>query len=70
MIVAGIITIPTVHFAFQDWLLPSVQYYSVQIGFIEAATSLFIMLVLGMATILSQTLKAANTNLVDNLRSE
>ena len=70
LIVAGVITVPAVYFMFQDWLLPSVQYYSVQIGFLEASTSLLIMLVLGMATILSQTLKAANTNPVDNLRSE
>jgi len=70
LIVASVITIPAVYFMFQDILLPQVQYYSVQIGFGEAAMSLLIMLSLGMTTILSQTLKAANTNPVDNLRSE
>lgn len=70
MMVAAVITTPAVYFMFQDVLLPQVQYYSVEIGFLEPAASLLIMLALGMTTIMSQTLKAANTNPVDNLRSE
>lgn len=70
MVVAAVITIPGVYFLFQDLLLPQIQYYNVQIGFIEPVTSLLIMLALGVTTIMSQTLKAANANPVDNLRSE
>jgi putative ABC transport system permease protein len=46
------------------------QYYNVPIGAVEIIISVAIMLLLGMTTILSQTLKAANTNPVDNLKVE
>ncbi|HEY0743313.1 MAG TPA: ABC transporter permease [Chryseosolibacter sp.] len=68
--IATVITVPTVYFAFSDWLLPTVQHYSKQIGIVEVGLSLTIILTLGLATILSQTLKAANTNPVDNLKAE
>lgn len=70
MLVASIITLPAIYLMFQKWLLPSVQHYSVSIGLTEVVISVTIMLLLGAGTILSQTLKAANTNPVDNLRSE
>jgi putative ABC transport system permease protein len=70
MVIASIITLPTVYFAFQDWLIPSVQHYAAQIGILELGTSLVIMSSLGLTTIFSQTMKAANANPVDNLRSE
>ncbi|MBT1705776.1 ABC transporter permease [Chryseosolibacter indicus] len=69
MVIASIITVPTVYF-FMNWLLLTAQYYNVPIGAVEIIISLSIMLLLGMTTILSQTLKAANTNPVDNLRVE
>jgi putative ABC transport system permease protein len=69
MVIASVITIPTVYF-FMEKLLLTAQYYNVPIGAVEIIISLSIMLLLGMATILSQTLKAANTNPVDNLRVE
>lgn len=69
LIIASIITIPTVQFLMEKLLLTA-QYYNAPIGFTEIAISMLIMLVLGMSTILSQTLKAANANPVDNLRVE
>jgi putative ABC transport system permease protein len=69
LIIASVITIPTVYF-FMEKLLLTAQYYNVPIGAGEIIISLSIMLLLGMSTILSQTLKAANTNPVDNLRVE
>ena len=47
-------------------MLMAAQYYNVPIGALEIVVSLSILLFLGMATILSQTLKAANANPVDN----
>ena len=69
MVIASIIAIPSVYFIMKELLL-SEQAYNVPIGAFEIIISLSITLVLGMATILSQTLKAANTNPVDNLRVE
>jgi hypothetical protein len=69
MVIASIITIPTVHF-FMGRLLLTAQYYNVPIGAVEIIMSLAIMLCLGLTTILSQTLKAANSNPVDNMRVE
>jgi ABC-type antimicrobial peptide transport system permease subunit len=46
------------------------QYYSIKIGFWEIFVSLLLMLFLGLATVLSQTLKAANANPVNNLKTE
>ena len=70
MVIASIITVPAVYFFFKDVLLASIQHYNVEIGFTEVAISLGIMIVLTLSTILSQTVKAANTNPVDNLRRE
>jgi putative ABC transport system permease protein len=69
MAIAAVITIPTVQFL-MDRLLLTAQYYNVPIGAVEIIISLTIMLALGMTTILSQTLKAANANPVDNLKVE
>ncbi|RAW00393.1 ABC transporter permease [Pseudochryseolinea flava] len=69
IIIASVITIPTVTYLMRKLLLTA-QYYNVPIGAVEALVSLAIMLALGMTTILSQTWKAANTNPVDNLRVE
>ena len=66
MVVASAITIPVVYVWF-NYLLASLQRYRMEIGFLEVLVSLVIMLGLGLTTILSQTLKAANANPVDNL---
>ena len=69
MAIASVITIPVIYFLFNE-MLASVQHYSIKIGLFEVIASLVIMLILGLATILSQTLKAANANPVENLRTE
>ena len=69
MVIASIIATPAMYFIMNELLL-SEQTYHVAVGAVEIITSLSIMLLLGIATILSQTLKAANTNPVDNLRVE
>lgn len=68
MLIASIIAIPLAILSLEEIL--SDQAYHAPIGAIEIIISLAIMFVLGMATIFSQTLKAANTNPVDNLRME
>ena len=67
--IASTITVPLVYFIMEKLLL-STQYYNVSIGVVEIIISLSIMLTLGLVTVLSQTLKAANANPVDNLRVE
>ncbi len=67
--IAGIVTIPSVYFLMER-VLQEAQYYHAPIGAFEAIISLAIVLVFGLATIFSQTLKAANTNPVDNLRKD
>jgi putative ABC transport system permease protein len=69
MLVASVITIPSVYFIF-DQMLSHAQYYRVDIGVTEIVISLLLMTVLAMTTILSQTVRAANTNPVDNLKVE
>jgi len=69
MAIATVITIPAIYFLF-DYLLVSIQRYSIEIGFVEIFTSVLIMTVLCLSTILSQTLKAANANPAENLRIE
>ena len=67
MTIASIITIPVMYILFNH-LLGNTQHYSIEIGALEIGINLFIMLVLGLSTVLSQTLKAANANPVDNLK--
>jgi putative ABC transport system permease protein len=69
MVISIIITTPVVYYLFEN-LLVSIQHYSVSIGPIEIIISVLIMLTLGLSTIISQTLRAANTNPVDNLKVE
>jgi putative ABC transport system permease protein len=67
--IAGIVTIPGVYFL-MELVLQEAQYYHAPIGVVEVVISLAVVLALGLTTIFSQTLKAANTNPVDNLRIE
>jgi putative ABC transport system permease protein len=69
LVIAGILTIPGVYFL-MELMLQEAQYYNAPIGVFEIVTSLALVLALGLTTIFSQTLKAANTNPVDNLRLE
>ena len=66
--VAAIITIPGVYLLFTQLMLPDAQYYHAPIGVFEMVVSLGIVLSLGLTTIFSQTLKAANANPVENLK--
>jgi putative ABC transport system permease protein len=69
MLIATVITIPAVYFLVGT-VLSNGQYYRIDIGVTEIVVSLLILVALGMATILSQTVRAANTNPVDNLKVE
>jgi ABC-type antimicrobial peptide transport system permease subunit len=70
MVIAALIAIPITYYFFAELYFRYSDAYHVTIGFAEIGISLFIMLVLGLTTILSQTAKAANANPVDSLRSE
>jgi ABC-type antimicrobial peptide transport system permease subunit len=67
--IATIVTIPSVYIL-MEWMLHEAQYYHAPIGAFEVVISLAVVLTLGLTTIFSQTLKAANTNPVVNLRAE
>lgn len=69
MLIASVVAIPATWLFFEK-IYFRLQTYSVPIGVFEIVTSLTILLVFGLATILSQTLKAAAANPVDSLRHE
>ncbi len=69
MLIASAITILSVYFIFEQVLL-RVQYYRVDVGISDVVISLAILFGLGLTTVLSQTIRAANTNPVDNLKVE
>jgi putative ABC transport system permease protein len=69
MLIAAIIAIPITYLFFEKVYL-NLQYYHADIGVLDIAVSLFIMLSLGVVTILSQTVRAAKANPVDSLRHE
>lgn len=69
MLIAAMIAAP-VTYLFFDKLYLTTQYYKIDIGILEVAVSLLLMLTLGLATILSQTVRAAKANPVDTLRNE
>ncbi len=70
MIIAAAIAIPLAYLFYEKLYLQTQQYYHVSIGLFEIGVSLMVMLVLGLATIFSQTMKAAKANPVDTLRYE
>lgn len=70
MIIAAIIAIPITYFIFDKMLLGLQSAYPISIGFWEIIISLLVMVVLGGATILSQTIRAARSKPVDTLRYE
>ena len=69
MLIAAMIATP-ITYLFFDKLLLGREYYRIQIGFLEIFISLALMFLLGVGTILSQTLRAAKANPVDTLRCE
>lgn len=69
MLIAGVIAVPLTWLFFENVFLRR-QYYKIDIGFFEIGTSLALMLLLGLAAILPQTVRAARSNPVDTLRNE
>lgn len=69
MVIASAIAIP-ITWLFFEKLYSEMQSYTVPIGVFEILTSLVILFGLGLATVLSQTFKAAAANPVDSLRHE
>jgi putative ABC transport system permease protein len=69
ILIASMIAIPITYFIFSKMIV-SMQYYSIEIGVLEIVASFGILLILGLATILSQIIKAARTNPIESLRYE
>lgn len=69
MLIAAMIAIPVTYFLFDKGFL-NTSYYRIDISVWDILISLAIMLLLGVSTILSQTLRAARSNPVDTLRYE
>jgi putative ABC transport system permease protein len=69
VMIAAVIAIPIAYVIYSA-LLESMQHYNTGIGIIEIVMSLVILLLLGLATIMSQTIRTARTNPVDTLRYE
>ncbi len=70
MIIAAVIAIPVAYVFFEKLYLETQQFYHIKIGIVEISITLFIMLFLGLSTILSQTIRAARVNPVETLRYE
>ena len=70
MVIAALIATPLGYLFFEKLYLRTQQYYYQSVGLFEISVSLFVMILIGLVTILSQTYKAANTNPVDSLRRE
>ncbi|GAA0877181.1 ABC transporter permease [Algoriphagus jejuensis] len=69
LLIATVVTVPVIYFLFST-LLVQMQYYSISVGFAEIGISVFLLAVLGLTTIFSQTFRAANANPVDHMRSD
>lgn len=69
MIIATIIATPLTYYFFDTMVFGS-QSYRIPIGALEIIASILLMFLLGIGTILSQTLKASKANPVDTLRYE
>ena len=70
MVIAAFVAIPLAYLFFDKLYLNTQHYYHINVGAVEILGSLLIMISLGLATILSQTLKAARVNPVETLRYE
>ena len=69
MLIAVVIATPLTYLFF-DLLLFGSEQYPIGIGALEIVASILLMLILGVSTVLSQTVKAAKANPVDTLRYE
>lgn len=69
VVIAAVVAIPIAYIIYSA-LLNSMQHYNTGIGVLEIVISLAILLTLGLATIMSQTIRTARTNPVDTLRYE
>lgn len=69
LLIAAAIAIPITIQIFSQGLLP-LTYYRFEIGATEILLSLSIVFILGIVTILSQTIRTSRANPVDTLRSE
>ena len=69
LLYASIITVPIAYFMF-DKLFLSMQHFRANIGASEIIFSILVLFILGVITIMSQTIKAAMKNPVDSLRHE
>lgn len=69
MLLAAVIAMP-LSYLFFDQIFLRVQTYKIPIGVTEIVVSITVMMVLGLATILSQTARAAKANPVDTLHYE
>jgi ABC-type antimicrobial peptide transport system permease subunit len=69
MSIAALIAIPLAYLFF-DQVFVRMQYYHVPVGILEIVISLSLMFLLGLATIFSQTIRAARANPVDTLKCE
>jgi len=69
VLIAATISIPASYFIY-SLMLEQIQQYPSAISILDIVISLAILLVLGLTTILSQTLRAARANPVDSLRYE
>jgi putative ABC transport system permease protein len=67
--VAVMIAVPITYLLFEKVLL-RIQYYHVDIGILEIALSIGLLLLLGLTTTLSQTWRAARANPADTVRHE
>lgn len=69
VVIAAVIAIPIAYVIYST-MIESMQHYNSGIGVLEVVASLAILLVLGLVTILSQTIRTARTNPVETLRYE
>lgn len=69
ILIAAVIATP-ITYLFFDLLLFGSAHYPIGIGALEIVASILLMLMLGVSTVLSQTVKAAKANPVDTLRYE
>jgi putative ABC transport system permease protein len=68
--IAAFIAIPIAYVFYEKLYLETQRYYHINIGILEITISLLITVFLGLATILSQTVRAARVNPVETLRYE
>lgn len=69
MLIAAIISLP-LSFVFFEFMLGQIVFYHAPLGLFEIVISLVSLIILGGGTIVTQTLRAAKINPVDNLRYE